>query len=49
MDIKLHAAAAKGESETISRLLDTGRVHVDCQDNVMTLGGLFAPKKFTDG
>ncbi|KAG0693344.1 Ankyrin repeat domain-containing protein 29 [Chionoecetes opilio] len=32
LDQRLHAAAVKGEVEEAVRVLDTGRVHVDCAD-----------------
>lgn len=35
LDIKLHAAAANGDTKLIQKLLDTGRVHVDCRDDVI--------------
>lgn len=38
LDIKLHAAAANGDCRTINQLIDTGRVHVDSRDNVISLG-----------
>lgn len=31
-DVKFHLAAINGKVETIVKLLDSGRIHVDCQD-----------------
>ena len=34
LDCDLHRAAAVGNTKLIKKILDTGRVHVDCQDEV---------------
>ena len=34
LDAHLHGAALQGDADTLRRVLDTGRVHVDCKDKV---------------
>lgn len=33
-DVQLHLAALRGNAVQVKRVLDSGRVHVDCQDEV---------------
>lgn len=33
-DIQLHLASIRGDVTTLRKLLDSGRVHVDCKDEV---------------
>lgn len=33
-DVRLHLAAVNGDLKVIRRLLDSGKVHVDCRDKV---------------
>lgn len=33
-DVRLHLAAVNGDLKIIRRLLDSGKVHVDCRDKV---------------
>lgn len=35
-DVRLHLAAVNGDLKIIRRLLDSGKVHVDCRDKVPT-------------
>lgn len=35
LDAHLHIAALQGDVDTLRRVLDSGRVHVDCKDRVM--------------
>ena len=37
LDLDLHRAAATGSSKLLQKILDTGKVHVDCQDEVKIL------------
>lgn len=34
LDAHLHIAALQGDVDTLRRVLDSGRVHVDCKDRV---------------
>lgn len=36
-DIKLHLAALRGDEMLLRKVLDSGKVHVDCKDEVMKL------------
>lgn len=33
-DVRLHLAAVNGDLKVIRKLLDSGKVHVDCRDKV---------------
>ena len=35
-DIKLHLAALRGDEMLLRKVLDSGKVHVDCKDEVIT-------------
>lgn len=36
-DVQLHLAALRGDEMLLKRVLDSGKVHVDCRDEVSEL------------
>lgn len=41
LDKDLHQAAATGSSKLLQKILDTGKVHIDCRDEVSHAIGYF--------